>query len=105
MASVAPRSHGGDAGGDPPNRANQLPNDCEGSGSGSVSGSGLRHETTNQALRKAYKAKGSRPLKVDFEREDQKTFLLVGSYAKHLNNYIGELVRKLPLAYNWEKNS
>ena len=54
-------------------------------------------------MRKAYKAKGSWPLKVDFEREDLKTFLPVGDYAKYLNNYIGELVRKLPLAYDWDK--
>lgn len=95
MASVAPNSHGGDAGGDPPDRARQLPSQCQ--------GSGLRGETTNQALRKAYRQNEGRPLKIDFEYNDQKTFLPVGAYAKHLNSLIGEVVKKLPLACTWEQ--
>nr|GEZ05594.1 hypothetical protein [Tanacetum cinerariifolium] len=68
MACVAPRSHGGDAGGDPPDdrQPRLLLHQCE--------GSGKRGESKHKALKKAFKQNGYRKLEIVFEAKDQKTF-------------------------------
>nr|GFB36480.1 hypothetical protein [Tanacetum cinerariifolium] len=68
MACVAPRSHDGDAGGDPPDdrQPRLLPHQCE--------GSGKRGESKHKALKKAFKQNGYRKLEIVFEAKDQKTF-------------------------------
>ncbi|GJV95241.1 hypothetical protein Tco_1546818, partial [Tanacetum coccineum] len=80
--SVAPSYHGGDVGGDPPERPNS---------------SGQRGSTTLQALKTAYKKNDNKMLKVQFEYKDQKTFRPVGGYSSNLVSLIGNLVKNLSL--------
>ncbi|GJR73931.1 hypothetical protein Tco_0086296 [Tanacetum coccineum] len=95
--SVAPSYHGGDAGGDPPERPNGLlPHQC--------AGSGQRGPTTLQALKTAYKKNNNKRLEVEFDYKDQKTFRPVGGYSSNLISLIGNLVKNLPLDYDtWEQ--
>ncbi|GKD91151.1 hypothetical protein Tco_1366658, partial [Tanacetum coccineum] len=59
MACVAPRSHGGDAGGSPPRRPNRpVPAQCQ--------SSMLRLETGNASLRKAFRENNKQPLQLGF---------------------------------------
>ncbi|GJV02180.1 retrovirus-related pol polyprotein from transposon TNT 1-94 [Tanacetum coccineum] len=98
MACVAPRSHGGDAGGDPPDdrRPRMLPYQCE--------GSGKRGESKHKALKKAFKQNGYRKLEIVFEAKDQKTFKPVGRYGANFSSYVGELIKEIPQYYDsWEK--
>ncbi|GJW90585.1 hypothetical protein Tco_0168138 [Tanacetum coccineum] len=63
MACVAPRSHGGDAGGSPPRRPTRpVPAQCQ--------SSMLRLETGNRSLRKAFRENNEQPLKIGFDYED-----------------------------------
>ncbi|GJX65684.1 acidic leucine-rich nuclear phosphoprotein 32 family member A [Tanacetum coccineum] len=97
MACVAPRSHGGDAGGDPPDdrRPKMLPHQCE--------GSGKRRESKHKALKKAFKQNGYRKLEIVFEANDQKTFKPVGQYGANFSSYVGELIKEIPQHYDsWE---
>ncbi|GJU35497.1 hypothetical protein Tco_1183851 [Tanacetum coccineum] len=98
MACVAPRSHGGDAGGDPldDRRPRLLPHQCE--------GSGKRGESKHKALKKAFKQNGYRKLEIVFEAKDQKTFKPVGQYGANFSSYVGELIKEIPQYYDsWEK--
>ncbi|GJZ80127.1 F-box domain containing protein, partial [Tanacetum coccineum] len=79
-ADVA-RSHGGDGGGDdrPPS-----------------------HVTQNLSLKEIAVAKG--PVSISFEQGDKQTLNPLGPHAAHWSNYIGEVVRSVPLYYpSWEK--
>ncbi|GJX65023.1 hypothetical protein Tco_0299366 [Tanacetum coccineum] len=60
MACVAPRSHGGDAGGSPPRRP--VPAQCQ--------SSMLRIETGNRSLRKAFRENNEQSLKIGFDYEE-----------------------------------
>ncbi|GJW64754.1 Myc-type, basic helix-loop-helix domain-containing protein [Tanacetum coccineum] len=63
MACVAPRSHGGDAGGSPPRRPNRpVPAQCQ--------SSMLRLETGNASLRKAFRENNKQPLQLGFDYAD-----------------------------------
>ncbi|GJX30747.1 hypothetical protein Tco_0240602 [Tanacetum coccineum] len=96
MACVFPRSHGGDAGGSPPRRPNRpVPAQCE--------SSNLRIETGNASLRKAFRQNDQRPLTIGFDYGDLGTFHPTGYYASMLNSLMGETVRYLPLACEWEE--
>ncbi|GJW19104.1 Myc-type, basic helix-loop-helix domain-containing protein [Tanacetum coccineum] len=96
MACVAPRSHGGDAGGDPPRRpTGPIPAQCQ--------GSTIRGVTTNRALRRAFRDNREEPLTVGFDIEDQGTFHPLGVNASYLNSLMGEQIRPLPLACEWEE--
>ncbi|GJS12094.1 hypothetical protein Tco_0368890 [Tanacetum coccineum] len=76
MACLAPRSHGGDAGGSPPRQPNRpVPAQCQ--------SSSLRIETGNASLRKAFRHN----IPTTFE-----AWLLMG-----------ETIRPLPLACEWEE--
>ncbi|GJZ84695.1 acidic leucine-rich nuclear phosphoprotein 32 family member A [Tanacetum coccineum] len=92
MACVAPRSHGGD----PPRRpTGPVPAQCQ--------GSTIRGVTINQALRTAFKDNREESLTVGFDIEDQGTFHPLGVNASYLNSLIGEQIRPLPLACEWEE--
>ncbi|GJV82294.1 hypothetical protein Tco_1522192 [Tanacetum coccineum] len=96
MACVAPRSHGGDAGGSPPRRPNRPSakvRNC----------SMLRLETGNASLRKAFRENNKQPLQLGFDYADLGTFHPLGNFASMLNSLMGETVRPLPLACEWEE--
>ncbi|GJR90026.1 hypothetical protein Tco_0214037 [Tanacetum coccineum] len=96
MACVAPRSHGGDAGGSPPRRPNRpVPAHCQ--------SSMLRLETGNASLRKAFRENNKQPLQLGFDYADLGTFHPLGNFASMLNSLMGETVRPLPLACEWEE--
>ncbi|GKB46255.1 Myc-type, basic helix-loop-helix domain-containing protein, partial [Tanacetum coccineum] len=96
MACVAPRSHGGDAGGSPPRRPNRpVPAQCQ--------SSMLRLETGNASLRKAFRENNKQPLQLGFDYADLGTFHPLGNFASMLNSLMGETVRPLPLACEWEE--
>ncbi|GKE63091.1 hypothetical protein Tco_1513458, partial [Tanacetum coccineum] len=96
MVCVASRSHGGDAGGSPPRRPTRpVPAQCQ--------RSMLRLETGNRSLRKAFRENNEQPLKIGFDYEDLGTFHPLGNFAGMLNCLMGETVRPLPLAYEWEE--
>ncbi|GJS78900.1 acidic leucine-rich nuclear phosphoprotein 32 family member A [Tanacetum coccineum] len=96
MACVFPRSHGGDAGGSPPRRPNRpVPAQCE--------SSNLRIETGNASLRRAFRQNDQRPLTIGFDYDDLGTYHPTGDYSSMLNSLMGETVRYLPLACEWEE--
>ncbi|GJU89933.1 RNA-directed DNA polymerase, eukaryota [Tanacetum coccineum] len=96
MACVYPRSHGGDAGGTPPRRPNRpVPAQCE--------SSNQRIETGNASLRRAFRQNGQRPLTIGFDYGDLGTFHPTGDYSSMLNSLMGETVKYLPLACEWEE--
>ncbi|GJR38061.1 Myc-type, basic helix-loop-helix domain-containing protein [Tanacetum coccineum] len=96
MACVFPRSHGRDAGGSPPRWPNRpVPAQCE--------SSNLRIETGNASLRRAFRQNDQRPLTIGFDYGDLGTFHPTGDYASMLNSLMGETVRYLPFACEWEE--
>ncbi|GJS62085.1 calcium-dependent protein kinase 26-like protein [Tanacetum coccineum] len=96
MACVAPRSHGGDVGGSPPRRPTRpVSAQCQ--------SSMLRLETGNRSLRKAFRENNEQPLKIGFDYEDLGTFHPLGNFSGMLNSLMGETVRPLPLACEWEE--
>nr|GEX44597.1 hypothetical protein [Tanacetum cinerariifolium] len=45
-----------------------------------------------------------RPVPIWFEWDDKKTLMPLGDYASHWSNYLGELIREMPLYYpSWQK--
>ncbi|GJS01428.1 Myc-type, basic helix-loop-helix domain-containing protein [Tanacetum coccineum] len=96
MACVAPRSHGGDAGGSPPRQPTRpVPAQCQ--------SSMLRLEMGNRSLRRAFRENNEQPLTIGFDYEDLGTFHPLGNYSGMLNSLMGETVRPLPLACEWEE--
>ncbi|GJX36110.1 hypothetical protein Tco_0247667 [Tanacetum coccineum] len=88
MACVAPRSHGGDAGGSPPRRPNRpVPAQCQ--------SKKLCLETGNASLKKAFRENNKQPLQLGFD--------YLGNFASMLNSLMGKTVRPLPLACEWEE--
>ncbi|GJY44329.1 acidic leucine-rich nuclear phosphoprotein 32 family member A [Tanacetum coccineum] len=65
--------------------------------------SNLRIETGNASLRRAFRQNGQRPLTIGFDYGDLGTFHPTGDYASMLNSLMGETVRYLPLACEWEE--
>ncbi|GJV27457.1 hypothetical protein Tco_1383905 [Tanacetum coccineum] len=96
MACVAPRLHGGDVGGSPPRRPTRpVPAQCQ--------SSMLRIEIGNRSLRKAFRENNEQPLKIGFDYEDLGTFHPLGNFSGMLNSLMGETVRPLPLACEWDE--
>ncbi|GJU11213.1 DIE2/ALG10 family protein [Tanacetum coccineum] len=109
------RGHGGDGGGDDRPPPHQIPTGCggclgnrgkgtrkpnlDGRRAGSLH---TRQETRNLGL-KAIKDK-SGPVSIRFEVNDRETLMPLSNHAAHWANYLGELVRKLPLHYpSWRQ--
>ncbi|GJX89939.1 hypothetical protein Tco_0343265, partial [Tanacetum coccineum] len=65
--------------------------------------SNLRIETGNASLRRAFRQNDQRPLTIGFDYGDLGTFHPTGDYASMLNSLMGETVRYLPLACEWEE--
>ncbi|GJW71219.1 zinc finger, CCHC-type containing protein, partial [Tanacetum coccineum] len=113
-ADVA-RSHGGDGGGDDRPPSHVVPTGCGGcfanKGKGkrkpNLGGRGAgrlntRDKTRNLSLKEIAVAKG--PVPINFEQGDKQTLNPLGPHAAHWSNYIGEVVRSVPLYYpSWEK--
>nr|GEY71750.1 hypothetical protein [Tanacetum cinerariifolium] len=61
-----------------------------------------RQETRNLGLKKIIDDKG--PVPIRFEWDDKKTLMPLGDHASHWSNYLGELIREMPLYYPfWQK--
>nr|GEV78938.1 hypothetical protein [Tanacetum cinerariifolium] len=59
-------------------------------------------ETRNLGLKKIIDDKG--PVPIRFEWDDKKTLMSLGDHASHWSNYLGELIREMPLYYpSWQK--
>ncbi|GJS19987.1 hypothetical protein Tco_0448619 [Tanacetum coccineum] len=113
-ADVA-RSHGGNGGGDDCPPSHVVPTGCGGcfanKGKGkrkpNLGGRGAgrlntRDKTWNLSLKEIAEAKG--PISINFEQGDKQTLNPLGPHAAHWSNYIGEVVRSVPLYYpSWEK--
>ncbi|GJX25654.1 hypothetical protein Tco_0231950, partial [Tanacetum coccineum] len=113
-ADVA-RSHGGDGGGDDRPPSHVVPTGCGGcfanKGKGkrkpNLGGRGAgrlntRDKTQNLSLKEIAVAKG--PVPINFEQGDKQTLNPLGPHAANWSNYIGEVVRSVPLYYpSWEK--
>ncbi|GKA25325.1 retrotransposon protein, putative, ty3-gypsy subclass [Tanacetum coccineum] len=66
------------------------------------SGQHTRQETRNLELKKITDDKG--PVPIRFEWDDKKTMMPFGDHASHWSNYLGELIREMPLYYpSWQK--
>ncbi|GJW64884.1 hypothetical protein Tco_0116768 [Tanacetum coccineum] len=109
------RGHNGDSGGDDHPPRHHIPTGCEGCfvdrGKGTrkpnLGGrkAGRLHtsqETRNLGLKKITDDKG--PVPIRFEWDDKKTMMPLGEHASHWSNYLGELIREMPLYYpSWQK--
>ncbi|GJS75794.1 hypothetical protein Tco_0725675 [Tanacetum coccineum] len=115
-ADVA-RSHGGDGGGEdrpPPHHVSTGCGGCfinrgKGTRKPNLGGRGAgrmntRDKTRNLSLKEVAEAKG--PVSIQFDVGDKQTLNPLGPHAAHWSNYIGEVVRSVPLYYpSWEKVS
>ncbi|GKB15300.1 F-box domain containing protein, partial [Tanacetum coccineum] len=113
-ADVA-RSHGGDGGGEdrpPPHHVSTGCGGCfinrgKGTRKPNLGGRGAgrmntRDKTRNLSLKEVAEAKG--PVSIQFDVGDKQTLNPLGPHAAHWSNYIGEVVRSVPLYYpSWEK--
>ncbi|GJW58441.1 reverse transcriptase domain-containing protein [Tanacetum coccineum] len=60
-----------------------------------------RQETRNLGLKKITDDKG--PVPIRFEWDDKKTLMPLGDHASHWSNYLGVLIREMPLYYpSWQ---
>ncbi|GKF19149.1 hypothetical protein Tco_0067787, partial [Tanacetum coccineum] len=61
-----------------------------------------RQETWNHELKKITDDQG--PVPIHFEWNDKKTMIPLGDHPSHWSNYLGELIREMPLYYpSWQK--
>ncbi|GJU14125.1 hypothetical protein Tco_1136521 [Tanacetum coccineum] len=104
------RGHGGDGGGDDRPPSHHIPTGCggcfanRGKGTRKANLGGrkagrlhTRQETRNLGLKKITDDKG--PVPIRFEWDDKKTMMPLGGHASHWSNYLGELIREMPLYY------
>ncbi|GJS24479.1 F-box domain containing protein, partial [Tanacetum coccineum] len=116
MSSVdVARSHGGDGGGEDRPPPHHVSTGC--GGCFIIRGKGTRKpnlggrkagmmntsdKTRNLSLKEVAEAKG--PVSIQFDVGDKQTINPLGPHAAHWSNYIGEVVRSVPLYYpSWEK--
>ncbi|GJV58780.1 hypothetical protein Tco_1464880 [Tanacetum coccineum] len=115
MSADVARGHGGDGGGDDRPPSHHIPISCggcfanRGKGTRKANLGGrkagrlhTRQETRNLGLKKITDDKG--PVPIRFEWDDKKTMMPLGGHASHWSNYLGELIREMPLYYpSWQK--
>nr|GEZ25539.1 hypothetical protein [Tanacetum cinerariifolium] len=99
--------HGGDGGGDDRRPPHQVPTGCEsclgiGTRKSNLGGkkTGRLHtskETRDLGLKKITDVHG--PVPIRFEWNDRETLMTLGDHAAHWANYLGELVKELPMYY------
>ncbi|GKA86483.1 putative reverse transcriptase domain-containing protein, partial [Tanacetum coccineum] len=116
LADVA-RGHDGDGGRDDRPLTHHIPTGCggcfvnRGKGTRKPNLGGrkagrlhTRQETRNLGLKKITDDKG--PVLIRFEWDDKKTLMPLGEHASYWSNYLGELIREMPLYYpSWQKVS
>nr|GEX02637.1 hypothetical protein [Tanacetum cinerariifolium] len=114
LAHVA-RGHGGDSGGDDRPLPYQVPTGCGGCLGNRSKGTRkpnldgrragrlhTRQETRNLGLKAITDKSGLLPIL--FEVDDRETLMPLGDHAAHWANYLGKLVRELPLHYpSWHQ--
>ncbi|GJS53394.1 zinc finger, CCHC-type containing protein [Tanacetum coccineum] len=115
MSADVARSHGGDGGGEDRPPPHHVPSGCMGCfanrgkgkrkpnlGGRAAGRLNTRDKTQNLSLKEIAVAKG--PVPINFEQGDKQTLNPLGPHAAHWSNYIGEVVRSVPLYYpSWEK--
>ncbi|GKE75546.1 hypothetical protein Tco_1537587, partial [Tanacetum coccineum] len=115
MSADVARGHGDDDGGDDRPPLHHIPTGCGGClgnrgkgtrkpnlGGRRTGRQHTRQETRNLGL-KAITDKSS-PVSIRFEFGDRETLMNLGEHAAHWANYLGELVRELPLHYpSWRQ--
>ncbi|GKD37883.1 hypothetical protein Tco_1258090 [Tanacetum coccineum] len=115
MSADVSRGHDGDGDGDDRPLTHHIPTSCGGCfvnrGKGTQKPNlrgrkeGRLHthqETRNLWLKKITDDKG--PVSIRFEWDDKKTMMPLGDHASHWSNYLGELIREMPLYYpSWQK--
>ncbi|GJS93982.1 hypothetical protein Tco_0800950 [Tanacetum coccineum] len=115
MSADVARGHGGDGGGDDRPPPYQVPTGCggclgnRGKGTRKPNLGGrragrlhTRQETRNLGLKAITDKNG--PVPIRFEFGDRETLMPLGDHAAHWANYLGELVRELPLHYpSWRQ--
>ncbi|GJT45464.1 hypothetical protein Tco_0954179 [Tanacetum coccineum] len=109
MSTDVPRGHGSDSGGDssgdgggddcpPPGKGTRKPN----LGGRRAGRQHTRQETRDLGLKAITDKSG--PVTIRFEFGDRDTLMPLGEHAAHWANYLGELVRGLPLHYpSWRQ--
>ncbi|GKF40646.1 hypothetical protein Tco_0123988, partial [Tanacetum coccineum] len=109
------RGHDGDGGGDDRPPPYQIPTGCGGClgyrGKGTQKPNlggrragrlNTRQETQNLGLKAIMDKNGPVPIRLEFG--DRETLMPLGDHAAHWANYLGELVRELPLHYpSWRQ--
>ncbi|GJT92821.1 hypothetical protein Tco_1081666 [Tanacetum coccineum] len=115
MSADVARGHGGDSGDDYRPPTHHISTSCggyfadRGKGTRKPNFGGrkagrlhTRQETRNLGLKKITDDKG--PVPIWFEWDDKKTLMPLGDHASHWSNYLGELIREMPLYYpSWQK--
>ncbi|GKD86442.1 hypothetical protein Tco_1357596, partial [Tanacetum coccineum] len=115
MSADVARGHGGDGGGNDRPPTHHIPTGCGGCFANRGKGTGkpnlggrkagrlhTRQETRNLGLKKITDDKG--PVPIRFEWDNKKTLTPLGDHASHWSNYLGELIREMPLYYPfWQK--
>nr|GFA68968.1 hypothetical protein [Tanacetum cinerariifolium] len=101
MSADVARGHGSDGAGDdrpPPYQGTRKPN-LGGRRPGKLH---THQETRNLGLKAITDKSG--PVSIRFEVDDRETLMPFGDHAAHWANYLGELVRELPLHYpSWRQ--
>ena len=62
-----------------------------------------RLETGSAALRKAFRQNQQQPLTIGFDYDDLGMYHPIGNYSSMLNTLMGETIRPLPFACEWEE--
>ncbi|GJZ45083.1 reverse transcriptase domain-containing protein [Tanacetum coccineum] len=115
MSADVARGHGGDGGGDDRPPSHQIPTGCGGClgnrgkgtrkpnlGGRRAGRQHTRQETRNLGLKAITDKSG--PVTIRFEFGDRDTLMPLGEHAALWGNYLGELVRELPLHYpSWRQ--
>nr|GEZ96781.1 hypothetical protein [Tanacetum cinerariifolium] len=113
MSTDVARGHSGDGGGDDRLPPYQVPTGCGGClgnrghrkpnlGGRRAGRLHTRQETQNLGLKAITDKSG--PVPIRFEVDDRETLMPLGDHAAHWANYLGELVRELPLHYpSWRQ--
>nr|GEW45976.1 hypothetical protein [Tanacetum cinerariifolium] len=115
MSADVARGHGGDGGGDDRPLPYKVATGCggclgnQGKGTRKTNLGGRRagmlytcQETRNLRLKAITDKRG--PVPIRFEVDDRETLMPLGDHAAHWANYLGELVRELPLHYpSWRQ--
>ncbi|GJZ34483.1 retrotransposon protein, putative, ty3-gypsy subclass [Tanacetum coccineum] len=115
MSTDVARGYGGDGGSDDRPPTHYIPTGCGGCFANRGKGTRkpnlggrkagrlhTRQETRNLGLKKITDDKG--PVPIRFEWDDKKTLMPLGDHASHWSNYLGELIREMPLYYpSWQK--